>query len=176
MKNAIVIVLSLLFLCCLNGFNSIAQSADDQKIRALIQKAEDAWNTHDYSYSGKYDIYAEEAVLVNPAGMYWKNRSQIIKGIQGFAPIIFQYESTKYNIKNIRFLAPAVALVIVHSRDRVEKDIILPNGERGPGAGDTTEAMYTYTLIKIDENWKVSSLHITKVDANAAPSNPFRNN
>jgi ketosteroid isomerase-like protein len=61
---------------CFCTLKSIAQSSDE-KVRAVIQKAEDAWNAHDYSFTGKYDIYAEDAVLVNPVGMYWKNRSQI---------------------------------------------------------------------------------------------------
>src|SRR5690606_30292119 len=158
MKKTFITALSLLSLFCLNGFKTIAQPAEEQKVRDLIQIAEDAWNAHDYSYSGKYDIYAEDAILVNPVGMYWKNRSEIIKGIQEYASMIFQYESSKYNIKNIRFLAPAVALVIVHSSDLAEENINLPNGEKIASKGDITEAMYTYTLIKSNNNWKISSL------------------
>lgn len=161
---------------CFCTIQAIAQTSDEEKVRAVIQKAEDAWNAHDYSFSGKYDIYAEDAVLVNPVGMYWKNRSQIISGIQRFGPMMFRNTSTKYNIKHIRFLAPAVALVIVHSNYRVEQDYNLPNGAKGGSKGDTTEGMDTYTLVKKGGNWKIASLQVTTVDANAAPSNPFKDN
>ena len=176
MKKFLSVAASLLFLICFYNLKSVAQSSDEKMVRAVIQKAEDAWNAHDYSFSGKYDIYAQDAVLVNPVGMYWKKRTQIISGIQRFASMMFQNTSTKYNIKNIHFLAPAVALVIVHSIDRVEQDYNLPDGTKGGSKGDITEGMCTYTLVKKDETWKIASLQITAVDANAAPANPFKDN
>ena len=176
MKKNFYAVLSILFLLSFCTLQAIAQSADEVKVRAVIQKAEDAWNAHDYSYAGKYDIYTTDAVLVNPVGMYWKNKSQILSGIKQFGSMMFQYESTKYNIKNIHFLAPAVALVIVHSVDKVEQDFNLPNGKKGGTKGDINEAMYTYTPVKKDENWKIASLQVTRVDAIAAISNPFKDN
>ena len=174
MKKNFYAVVTILFCFCI--IQAVAQSADEEKVQAVIQRAGDAWKAHDYSFSVKYDIYTSNAVLVNPVGMYWKSRSQIISGIQQFAPMMFQNESTKYNIKELRFLAPAVALVIVHSIDRVERDYNLPTGEKGGRKGDTTEAMYTYTLVKSDKNWKIASLQVTKIDLNAAPSNPFKDN
>jgi uncharacterized protein (TIGR02246 family) len=176
MKKIFSAGVTILFMCCFCNFNANGQSSDEEKVRAVIQKAEDAWNAHDYSFSGKYDIYAEDAVLVNPVGMYWKNRSQIISAMQRFGPMMLQHTSTKYNIKNIRFLAPAVAQVIVHSTDRVEQDYTLPNGEKGGSKGDVTEGMSTYTLVKKDGNWKIAALQVTAVNAIAAPANPFKDN
>jgi uncharacterized protein (TIGR02246 family) len=176
MKKGFFAAVTILFMFCLCAIQANAQSSDEEKVRTVIQKAEDAWNADDYSFTGKYDIYAEDAVLVNPVGMYWKTRSQIVGGIQRFGPTMFQHTSTKYNIKNIRFLAPAVALVVVHSIDRVEQDYNLPNGAKGGSKGNVTEGMSTYTLVKKDGNWKIAALQVTAVDANAAPANPFREN
>jgi hypothetical protein len=67
-----------------------------------------------------------------------------------------------------------VALVIVHSLDRTEQDYNLPDGSKGGSKGDVTEGMYTYTLAKTGSDWKITSMHITGVDANAAPSNPVK--
>jgi uncharacterized protein (TIGR02246 family) len=174
MKTFLTTAASLLLLICFCTVKSVAQSADEKGVRAVIQKAENAWNAHDYSFSGTYDIYADDAVLVNPVGMYWKNRSQIMGGMQRFGSMMFKHTSTKYNIKNIRFLAPAVASVIVHSIDRVNQDYNLPDGRKGGSKGDVTEAMYTYTLVKKDGNWKIAALQITPVDAKAAPANPYQ--
>jgi uncharacterized protein (TIGR02246 family) len=176
MKKFLTTAASLLLVICFFNVKSIAQSSDEKMVRAIIQKAEDAWNADDFSFAGKYDIYAEDAVVVNPVGMYWKNRSQIVSAMQRFGPTMLHHTSTKHNIKNIRFLAPAVALVIVHSIDRVEQDYTLPNGAKGGSKGDITEGMCTYTLVKKEGNWKIAALQVTAVDANAAPANPFRDN
>ena len=52
--NAIVTLLlaSLFF----HFLKTVAQSSDENKVRAVIQQGEDAWNAHDYSFSGKYDL------------------------------------------------------------------------------------------------------------------------
>lgn len=165
---------TLLFLFCFSGFKTVAQSSDETQIRAVIMKSEEAWNAHDYSFSGKYDFFATNAILVNPVGMYWKNRSEIIKGIQAFGPTMFKNISVKYNIKSVYFLAPTVALVVVHSIDRVEQDYNLPDGTKGGTKGDMSEGMFTYTLAKANQDWKITSLHITSINANAAASNPAK--
>ena len=176
MKKNLYVVIAILFMFAACSKQAFGQISDEEKVRALIQKAEDAWNAHDYSYSGQYDIFMSDAVLVNPVGMYWKNKTEILKGIQQFGSIIFKNETSKYKIKDIRFLAPDVALVIVHSTDRVDQDYKLPDGTKGGSKGDVTEAMYTYTLLERNKNWKISSLHITKINENAAASNPVHDN
>jgi uncharacterized protein (TIGR02246 family) len=176
MKRNFYGAVTIVLILCFYTVKAVSQTPDEKAVRAIIQKAEDAWNAHDYSFTGKHDIYATDAVLVNPVGMYWKNKSQIISGIQHFGPTMFQNTSTKYNIKDLRFLAPAVALVVVHTIDRVEQDYNLPNGAKGGSKGDITEGMCTYTIVKKDGNWKIASLQVTAVDANAAPANPFKDN
>jgi uncharacterized protein (TIGR02246 family) len=170
MKSFVLFLLTMLIASVV-----FSQSATDEKeVRALIQKAEDAYNAHDYSYAGQYDILAPNAVLINPVGMYWKNRDEIIKGTQIIGAIRLKYESAKYNIKDLRFLSPTVALVVMHSIGKVEQDYNFPDGTKGGAKGDTTEGMYTFTLIKQGAGWKIASMQVTHIDSNAAKMNPIK--
>lgn len=149
-------------------------SSDEKEIRAFIKKMEDKWNAHDYSFSGKNNPFVPDAILINPVGMYWKNREEIIKGIQTFGDIRFKHESTKYNKVDVRFLAPAVALVIIQSTDKVDEDYNMPNGTKGASKGETHEGIIGLTLIKKDNAWKIAFQQINHVDASAAAFNPVK--
>ena len=147
---------------------------DEKKVKAVIQKAEDSYNAHDFSYAGQYDFLTSDAVFINPVGIYWKNRAEIIKGTQAIGAIRLKYESAKYNIKGLRFLAPTVALVVMHSIGKVEQDYNFPDGTKGGSKGDTTEGMYLFTLIKQGKIWKITSMQVTHIDPNAANMNPVK--
>ncbi len=126
MKYLILSLFHLLIYC-----GAYAQITDDEKqVRLVIQKMEDAWNVHDYTYRGKYDIYDPKAVMINPVGMYWKNRTEILKGIQIFGDTRFRYETTKYNNVEVRFLVPTVALATIQSTETVTQDFNNPDGTK----------------------------------------------
>ena len=172
MKSIVLAILSTLITSAL-----FCQTATDEKeVKAVIQKAEDAYNAHDFSFAGKYDILISDAVLINPVGMYWKNREEIIKGTQFIGAIRLKYESAKYYIKDVRFFSPIVALVVMHSVGKVEQDYNYPDGSKGGTKGDITEGMYTITLVKQGTNWKIASMQVTHIDPNAANMNPVKNN
>jgi uncharacterized protein (TIGR02246 family) len=152
---------------------AFAQSATDEKaVRAVIQKMDDAWNAHDYAYSGKYDIYDQNAMMINPVGMYWKDRSQIIKAHQVFGESMFKFSSSKSQIADIRFLAPTVAMAIIRTQYLVEQDHTLPSGEKAGSKGDISHSMLSVVLTKKNEAWKISSLQVTTVDPKAAAHDP----
>lgn len=171
MKPYIFFLVSSLF-----SLAAFCQSADESKVRQVIQKMEDSYNAHDYSFSGKYDVLSPHAVLINPIGMYWKNRTEIIEGTKEIGEIRLKYETVKYKIKSVRFLAPAVALVIIHAFGKVELDYNWPDGSKGGSKGDTTEGMYTITLVKEGNEWKITSMQITHVEAVAQKINPVKDN
>jgi uncharacterized protein (TIGR02246 family) len=167
--KAIRLTLTMLMIYSL----SFAQSAADEKaVRAVIQKMDDAWNAHDYNYSGKYDIYDKDAVMINPVGMYWKDRSQIVKAHQVFGESMFKFSSSKSQITDIRFLAPTVAMAIIQAEYRVEQDHNLPSGEKAGSKGDISHSMLNVVLTKKNEAWKVSALQVTTVDPRAAAHDP----
>ena len=170
MKSVFLVLLPVLITSAVFSQNYL----DEKKVKAVIQKAEDSYNAHDFSYAGQYDFLTSDAVFINPVGIYWKNRAEIIKGTQAIGAIRLKYESAKYNIKGLRFLATTVALVVMHSIGKVEQDYNFPDGTKGGSKGDTTEGMYLFTLIKQGKSWKITSMQVTHIDPNAANMNPVK--
>lgn len=164
---------SVIFLFVLISANIFSQTAADEKqIKTVVQAMEDSFNAHDYSFTGRFDILSPNAWFINPVGMYWKNRSEITQALPVIGKMRLRYESVKYTIKNLQLLAPAVALVVVHAEGKVEEDYKFPDGSIGGLKGDKTNAMLSFTLIKLNNNWKIASVHITGIDPAAAHLNP----
>ncbi len=156
-------------------FTSFAQSPTDQKaVRAVIQKMDDAWNAHDYSYSGQYDIYAPDATLVNPVGMYWKNRAEIIKAHHVLGETMLKYTSTKSQQVDLRFLAPTVALATVKARYHAEQDYNFPDGKKASSKGDTNYAMINVVFTKQNGAWRIASEQVTGFDPKVQAQDPVR--
>jgi uncharacterized protein (TIGR02246 family) len=135
---------------------------------------DDAWNAHDYTYSGKYDIYAPDAIMINPVGMYWKNKAQIVKAHQVFGETMFKFTSTKSQQVDVRFLAPTVAMATVKGQYRVEQDYNLPDGNKGGSKGDTTQDMIHVVLTKKNDSWKIASLQVTAINPQAVVHDPIQ--
>lgn len=102
-----------------------------------------------------------------------KNRTYLIKAVQAFGNVL-KNESTKYNKVDVSFLAPAVALAVIQTRDIVNQDYNMPDGSKGGAKGDTGEAIIGLTLVKKSNDWKITSLQVTSVDQNTAPFNPVK--
>lgn len=161
--------IALLTFALLLSFITFGQSAQDElDVRTVIKTMETAWNAHDFSFTGKNDIFDSNATLINPVGMYWKNKAEIIKALQVFGETRFKFTSTQYNIKAVKFLAPSVALLTMSAKDMVEQDF------QGGKKGDSSEGMYFITLLKGGNGWKITSLQVTEVNVNAAPMNPIK--
>ncbi len=174
MKHSTIKYLTFLILVTTINCSAWAQTpADEKDIRAVVQNMEDAWNAHDYSYSGKNDMY-DNAVLINPVGMYWKNKTEIIKGIQTFGNTRLKYETIKYNKVDVRFLAPTVSLATIQSTETVTQDYNNPDGTKARSKGDAVESISSFTLVKKSDAWKIYSEQVTIVDQNAAPYNPVK--
>lgn len=168
--KAFVSTLALVLVYCI----SYAQSATDEKaIGAVIQKMDDAWNAHDYSYSGKYDFYTPDATLVNPVGMYWKNRAEIIKAHQVFGETMFKYSSSKSQVVGLRFLAPIVALATVKAQYQFEQDYNSPDG-KAHSKGDFDYAMINVVFTKQNGAWKIASQQVSNFDPKVQEHDPVK--
>src|SRR6187399_1268234 len=66
----------IIFIIPLSSFSQTLQ--DEKDIHALFDKMSEAWSAGDYGYT-KYDVLDDSAILINPVGMYWKNKNEIIK-------------------------------------------------------------------------------------------------
>jgi hypothetical protein len=136
---------------------------------------EDSYNLHDYNFTGKFDILTEDVFVINPVGMYWKNKAQVVEALQILGNIRLKYESVKYSFKDIRVLTSVVAVAVVFANGVVNEDYNFPDGSKGGSKGDITDGIYSFTLTKKSGAWKISSMHITHVDAHAAAMNPIKN-
>lgn len=164
------LTLAMLLIC---GLTFGQSSADKKAVRAVIQKMDDAWNAHDYTYAGKYDIYAPDAVMINPVGMYWKSRSEILKAHKVFGEMMFKHGSTKSEPVDVRFLSPTVAMATIKAMYRADEDHTLPGGQK-VSKGDTDYNMLNVIFTKKNNDWKIASLQVTPIDAQAAAHNPVQ--
>lgn len=105
--------------------------------------------------------------------MHWKNKTEIVKAMQAFGNTMFKYESAKYNKVDVH-LAPAVALVTIQITGMVDQDYNLPDGSNGRSKGETGEDLTGLTLVKKNNDWKITSLLVTTIDTNAAHFNPIK--
>src|SRR5947209_5103881 len=152
----------LLTISCMLFYSALwSQTSNEEKqVRTVLQKMHAAWEEHDYSYS-KYDIFDDSAILINPVGEY-KSKFEITKVLQFLGEARFKYETiVKDTILNIRFLAPTVALVTAIGAGRWNQDFNMPDGSPGGTKGVISEAIYSYTFIRENSKWKITSMHIS---------------
>ena len=156
--------ISLLICCSLIFSALLSQTADDEKaIHIVFDKMQQTWAANDYGYT-KYNILDPNAILINPVGMYWKNKVEITKGLQYLGEVRFKYFKTiEDSIVSIRFLSPSVALVILHGIEEVEQDFTMPGETNANKKGERSEGWRTYTLIKGNDSWKITSITVTHI-------------
>ena len=158
--------LIILFACwILFGNRLMAQTpADEKAVRLIFNQMHDAWVAHNYPFAG-LDIFDENAVVINPVGMYWKNRAEIQKSFKYLGEVRFKYFTTiKDSIMSIRFLSPSSVLVIVKGTDKVSQDFTMPGETIVNKKGEQYEGIRSYTLVKEDSGWKITSIQITEVN------------
>jgi hypothetical protein len=76
---------------------------------------------------------------------------------------MFKYFTSKYTVRDIHFLTPAVALMVMHVADLIEQDFNFPDGSKGGTKGDTSENMFLHTFVKQNGAWRITSTQITPV-------------
>ncbi|MEP7232070.1 MAG: SgcJ/EcaC family oxidoreductase [Ginsengibacter sp.] len=158
--------MKLLFLlaCCFIGAQVNAQnSGDENAVRVVFQKMSDAWKAHDYGYTHD-DILDDNAVLINPIGIYWKSKTEITKALQFLGEVRFKYEKPiEDSILSVRFLSPSSALVVIHSMDEIIQDFTMPGETNVTKKGEREEGLHTFTLVKQNATWRITSITATEV-------------
>ena len=154
-------IITLLIFCLSICFTAVGQTADDeQQLKDIIQKLENQWNKDDFSFFTN-EAYMPDAIIINPIGEVWNGQAEIRKAIDKLGDSMFKYSTSKYTVKNIRFLAPAVAIMVMHSAGVVEQDFVFPDGSDRRTKGDKSENMFLHTFVKQNGNWKISSTQVT---------------
>lgn len=106
------IVISILigvFVVAAAGQVETAGNKDEAAVRAVVQKVQDAWNTHDGKAFAA--VFAEDADYVVVNGMYTRGRKEIEDGHVGIFTSIYKESKNVATIKRVRFLRPDQAVV-----------------------------------------------------------------
>ncbi|MEO8862107.1 MAG: SgcJ/EcaC family oxidoreductase [Ginsengibacter sp.] len=157
-------LLFLLACCFIIGAQAFAQSSSDENaVRAVFQKMSDAWKAHDYGYTHD-DILDENAVFINPVGVYFKSKAAITKVMQYVGVVRFKYEKPlQDSILSIRFLSPSSALVVHHSVAEIIQDFTMPGETNITKKGERDDNFQTYTLVNQNGTWRITSITATEV-------------
>ena len=160
-------LITLLFALLSLQTNCFGQDAGDKKkIEAIFDKIDKGWNAHDFAYLSSSEILDENSMLINPVGMYWKNRAEIGKGIGYLGEVRFKYMIiVERAILTLRFLSPSVALVVCSVTDEVQQDFTMPGETTITKKGERMKAIQSFTFVKQTDSWKISSLQITEAFA-----------
>lgn len=157
--------LLVLFACCfIIGAQAYAQSSSDENaVRVVFQKMNDAWKAHDYGYTHD-DFLDDNAVLINPVGMYFKSKAEITKSLQYLGEVRFKYEKPlQDSIISIRFLSPSSAFVVIHSAGEIIQDFTMPGETNTIKKGERYEGFQTFTLVKQNATWRIISITVAEV-------------
>jgi len=168
MKAFLLLICNIMIFCV-----AVGQTTEDEKqIKAIFQRIENAWNKDDFSFF-KDETYTPDAVLITPIGEYWKGQAEIVKGVALISEGMLKNMNSKYTVKDIKFLAPNVALVVTHVADQVEQDFNYPDGSKGPAKGETSATIMMHNLVKENGVWNIAATQITNiVTPGAGPMSP----
>ena len=85
------------------------KSSDEMVIKKVIQQQEDAWNKHDWEMLSSY--FTDDGTLINFVGQFWKGRNEILAHFKLFSTCCLEATSLKFDVRNIRFFTPDIAIV-----------------------------------------------------------------
>ncbi len=166
------------FLHCLFIFPPALLSAqnyskDSIGVRSIIQQYEDAWNKNDMDAIG--NLFTEDGSWINIGGLYCKNKTEIIKAHQVFAPYLKYMIPSKMNIQKIQLISDVVALVFVHEELHLNHDLSFPDGRKA-NKGEVIYDQLSFVLVKYSGQWMIKAGHNTAVDPASEAINPVNKN
>lgn len=126
-------------------------SEDGRIVAEIVGELERAWNSADGA--GFARPFAEDADFVNIRGERARTRAVIGQGHQGIFDTIYKGSTVRYEVAQVRGLAPAVLLAHVKAT---------LNAPTGPLAGEHA-SLFTLVLVRIEEAWRITALQNTLV-------------
>ncbi len=127
------------------------KSADETMIRAQVAQLMNGWNAKNGAEFAK--PFAEDADYVVINGMQIKGRAAIDKGHQYIFDTIYKNSTISYEVENIRFLRPDVAIVHVFGTLKVV------DGDKA----QTGNARMTLVMTKTAGRWEIVAFQNTQV-------------
>ena len=160
-----------LFLCLLilsaTILHAQSDTADEMKIKNIMKQEELAWNKHDWeSYSSHF---TDDGTLINFVGLFWKSKNDILAHFKQLSDCCLSPTSLKFEIKNIKFLSPDIAIVYVEETLFIDKDYNTPF--QSYKKGDTEYKMLTNIFVKDNSQWKIKAAQLTLINQIVSPHN-----
>lgn len=150
---------------------SYSQTASDREaVNQVATSFLTSFRNHDFS---NMEDYAAEAInVINPAGMWWKNRNDVQKAFLTFHQTFLKNAIMKEESRSVRFIDPDVAIVnlIVKMSAFYPPDGI----NRGNNKRGDNRAVATMVVVKQNGKWLLTSAQNTTIDEQAAVNNPVK--
>ncbi len=141
---------------------------DEMSIKAVKSQQEAAWNRHDWDAFTSY--FSEDATLINFVGQFWKGNSQITDHLKQLNDCCLSPTSLKFEVKNIRFLTPEIALVYTEESLFADRDYQVPFHQYKKG--DVDYKMMTDVFVKKNNEWKITAAQLTLINQLISPHQP----
>lgn len=130
-------------------------SEDGRIVAQIVGDLERAWNAADGA--GFARPFAEDADFVNIRGEHMRTRAVIAQGHQGIFDTIYKGSTVRYEVAQVRTLAPGVLLAQVKAALKAPV---------GPLAGEHA-SLFTLVMVRYQEAWRIAAFHNTLVMAGA---------
>ncbi len=140
----------------------VDSAADQQAIRTVMDRLDDAWNRHDATAFAA--VFAEDADFTNVLGISASGRSNIDQFHAKVFATVFKNSNLKHTDVKIRFTRTDIAAVDVHWEMTGALD---PQGNTRP----TRHGLLNFTMVKRDGQWQILVMHNTELGG-APPAGP----
>jgi uncharacterized protein (TIGR02246 family) len=147
-------------------------NTDETAIRNIKKQQEAAWNKHDWETFISY--FADDGTLVNFVGEYWKSKNDILAHFKQLSDCCLSPISLKFDIKNIRFITPDIAIVYTEEVLLANKDYDVPFHQYKKG--DVFYKMLTDVFVKANNEWKITAAQLTLINQVITPHSSSNKN
>ncbi|GAB7541351.1 YybH family protein [Cupriavidus sp. 8B] len=127
---------------------------DEQAIRQVEARWEDAWNRHDMDALA--GLFTDDAAFVQVNGRRWDGPAEIKKNHALVHAMMFKESVWTNHDTDIRFLAPEVA--VVHQTWGLKGDRNPDGSPRQP-----REGIFTQVFVKRDGKWMITAAQNTNI-------------
>jgi uncharacterized protein (TIGR02246 family) len=154
--------------CTLILFSTILlaqENANEIQIKGVKARQEAAWNNHNWeSFSSDF---TDSATLINFIGQLWKGKSDILAHFKALNDCCLSPTSLKFEVINIKFLTPEIAIVYTEESLFTDKDYNVPFHKYKKG--DIDYKLLTDIFVKENNEWKITAAQLTLINQIVSP-------
>jgi uncharacterized protein (TIGR02246 family) len=135
---------------------------DEQLLRDLARKLQDAWNAADEA--GFAGPFADDCTFIHIYGGQIDGRAAVQEAHRAILGGIYKDSRNQYTVRDIRFLRPNVAMVLLEAHLRFQE------------GGESREilARPTLVVVKQEDRWVIQLFQNTRISEMPGPPLPGR--